>query len=233
MVETTAVNLPADGTVENDMDKDVAVAAVTVPTAPLLNTTVLSPAVVLKPVPLMVMVVVPNAMFVALWVTTGRTTATCTAVPLFCELVVTEAVKLPATVGLVENVTVRLVVVAPVTVPTAPLLNVTELFAATELKPTPLITTVFAVIDWAVVDGLTVGTIVATWTAAPLVRLLVVTMAVRLPTLVGRVVKISVREVAVADVTRATAPFDNRTVLLAAMVSKPKPLMVRALDAAP
>lgn len=146
---------------------------------------------------------------------------------------VTDAVKLPAIVGLVEKVTVRLVVVAPVTVPTAPLLNVTELFAATELKPTPLITKVFAVIDWAVVDGLTVGTIVATWTAAPFVRLLVVTMAVRLPTLVGRVVRISVKEVAVAAVTRATAPFDKRTVLLAAMVSKPKPLIVRALDAAP
>jgi len=157
-----AVNLPAVGTVEKEIDKLVAVADVTVPTAPLLNTTVLSPAVVLKPVPAIVMVVAPNAKLEELCVTTGRTTATCTAVPLLCEFVVTEAVKLPATVGLVLKVTVSLVVVALVTVPTAPLLKVTVLLPATALKPTPLITTLFAVMVCAVVEAVTVGTTVAT-----------------------------------------------------------------------
>lgn len=75
---------------------------------------------------------------------------------------VTTAVKLPATVGLVLKVTVKLVVVAEVTVPTAPLLKVTVLLPATELKPTPVITTVLAVMACAVVALLTVGTTVAT-----------------------------------------------------------------------
>lgn len=75
---------------------------------------------------------------------------------------VTEAVRLPATVGFVLKVTVKLVVVAEVTVPTAPLLKVTVLLAATELNPTPVITTVLAVIAWAVVALFTVGTTVAT-----------------------------------------------------------------------
>ena len=61
---------------ENDIDNEVAVADVTVPTAPLLKTTVFSLAVVLKPVPAMVIVVAPSAKLVELCVTTGRTTAT-------------------------------------------------------------------------------------------------------------------------------------------------------------
>ncbi len=52
---------------------------------------------------------------------------------------VTTAVRLPAVVGLVENVTVSAVEVAAVTVPTAPLLNVTVLLAAVGSKPKPLI----------------------------------------------------------------------------------------------
>ncbi len=140
-----AVKLPAVGTVVNEMDKAVAVAELTVPTAPLLNVTVLSAAVVLKPDPLMVIVVAPSARLATLEVTTGRTTATCTAAPLLCVLVVTEAVRLPATVGLVPKVTVKLVADALVTVPTAPLLNVTVLFAAVVLNPKPVMTTVLAV----------------------------------------------------------------------------------------
>lgn len=70
--------------------------------------------------------------------------------------------RLPATVGLVLKVTVKLVVVAAVTVPTAPLLKVTVLLPATALNPTPVMTTVFAVIAWAVVELFTVGTTVAT-----------------------------------------------------------------------
>ena len=45
-------------------------------------------------------------------VTTGVTVATCTAVPLLILSVVTTAVRLPAVVGLVENVTVSEVAVA-------------------------------------------------------------------------------------------------------------------------
>lgn len=45
-------------------------------------------------------------------------------------MLVTIAVRLPADVGLVPNVTVSEVDVAAVTVPTAPLLNVTVLSAA-------------------------------------------------------------------------------------------------------
>lgn len=60
-------------------------------------------------------------------------------------LVVTDAVRLPATVGLVPKVTVKRVVDALVTVPVAPLLNVTVLLPAVELKPNPEMTTVFAV----------------------------------------------------------------------------------------
>lgn len=62
---------------------------------------------------------------------------------------------------------------------------------------------------------------------------MVVTIAVKLPTLVGRVDNTRVKDVVVAEETRATAPFDKRTVLFAAIVSKPKPLMVNAVDDAP
>ncbi len=127
------------------IESEVDVAEVTVPTAPLLKTTVFSAAVVLKPEPAIVMVVALMAKFAVLAVTTGRTDATCTAVPLLWLLVVTDAVRLPATVGLVEKVTVKLVPVAVVTVPTAPLLNVTVLLPAVELKPKPVMVTVLAV----------------------------------------------------------------------------------------
>lgn len=113
--------------VENDTVNEVAVAAVTLPIAPLLNTTVLLPAVGLKPKPLMVIVVALAARFAVLVVTTGTTVATWTPVPLLTLLLETEAVKLPADVGLVLRVTVKLFPVPPVTVPTAPLLNVTVL----------------------------------------------------------------------------------------------------------
>lgn len=51
-------------------------------------------------------------------------------------LTATCAVKLPA-LGLVEYETVNMVLVALVTVPTAPLLNVTTLLAAVVSKPKP------------------------------------------------------------------------------------------------
>ena len=77
MVVTTAVKLPAVvGRVENVTVSEVNVAAVTVPTAPLLNTTVLLAAVGSKPKPLMVMVVRLAPQDVVLLVTTGVTVAT-------------------------------------------------------------------------------------------------------------------------------------------------------------
>ena len=53
------------------------------------------------------------------------------------EFVVTVAVRLPAVVGRVENVTVRVVSVAAVTVPTAPLLKTTVLREATGSNANP------------------------------------------------------------------------------------------------
>ena len=74
---TTAVKLPAVcGLVENVTISEVAVAVVTVPTAPLLNTTVLLPATVANPKPLIVTVVALIARLEVLLVTTGITVAT-------------------------------------------------------------------------------------------------------------------------------------------------------------
>ena len=86
---TTAVRLPAVGFVENVTVSEVAVAAVTVPTAPSLKTTVLLPGVVSKPEPLMVIVVALAARLAVLTVTAGATVATCTAAPLLTPSVVT------------------------------------------------------------------------------------------------------------------------------------------------
>lgn len=72
MVVTIAVKLPtAEGAVERATVKEVAVAAVTVPTALLLNTTVLLPAVVLNPKPVIVTVVPLIAKLVVVFETTG------------------------------------------------------------------------------------------------------------------------------------------------------------------
>src|SRR5881397_2722114 len=102
-----AVKLPAvAGLVENVTVSEVAVAAVTVPAAPSLKTTVLLAAVVSKPVPVMVSVEALAAKLAVLLVTAGATVATWIAAPLFTPLEVTTAVKLPSAVGLVENVTV-------------------------------------------------------------------------------------------------------------------------------
>ncbi len=67
----------------------VAVAAVTVPAALLLKTSVLLPAVVLKPKPLIVNVVALAASATVRVVTTGITVATLTAEPLLTLLVLT------------------------------------------------------------------------------------------------------------------------------------------------
>ena len=54
---------------------------------------------------------------------------------------------------------------------------------------------------------------------------MVVTVALRIPAM-GLVVIETVREVAVASEMAPTAPLLNATVLLAAVVSKPEPLIV-------
>ena len=65
MVVTVAVKVPAQGCLEYVTVSAVAVAVVTVPIAPLLKTTVLLAAVVLKPLPLIVIdVALANAVLV-------------------------------------------------------------------------------------------------------------------------------------------------------------------------
>ena len=231
-VVTTAVRLPAVGGVANVTVSEVAVAAVTSPVAPPLKLTVLWAAVVSKPKPLMVMVIELTGTLAVLLVTTGATVATCTAVPLLTPSVVTTAVRLPVAVGLVPKVTVSEVAVAAVTVPTAPLLNVTVLWASVVSKPAPLMLSVLALMARLLVLLVTTGATVATCTAEPLPALSVVTTAVRLPSAVGLVDRFTVSEVAVAAETVPTAPLLNVTELWAAVVSKPKPSIVRLVELA-
>lgn len=161
MVVTVAVKLPAHGLVVYVTVNAVPVALVTLPTAPLLNTTVLLPAVVLKPLPLITIVPALASTAVVLCVAMGRTVAICTAVPLLIEFAVTTAVRLPAA-GRVEKLTVMEVAVADATVPTAPLLNTTVLLLAVVLKPKPVIVTEVAVNARFVVTAVTTGPTVAT-----------------------------------------------------------------------
>lgn len=141
-------------------------------------------------------------------------------------MVATEAVRLPAVVGLVDRVTERDVAVAVETVPAAPLLNVSTLLPAVGSKPKPLIVSVVAPADKFTVRLVTTGITVAAWTAVPLLTPLVVTTAVKLPAVAGLVENVTVSTVAVAAVTVPTALLLKTTVLLPAMVSKPKPLIV-------
>lgn len=227
LVTTIAVKLPAVlGLIENVTTSEVFVAAVTVPIALLLKATRFCAAIGLKPDPLIVTVVASADWFTVRTVTTGRAFATCTAEPLLTPFVVTTAVRPPAAAGLKENVTVRVVAVAAVTVPTAPLLNTTELLAAVGSNPKPLMTSVEAFTATCAVLVVTTGITFATSMAAPLLTLFVVTTAVKLPAASGRVENVIVSVVAVASVTVPTAPLLKTTVLFAAVVSKPKPLIV-------
>ena len=86
--------------------------------------------------------------------------ATCTAAPLLWPFVVTIAVRLVP----FDNddtpdrlVTVRLVLVADVTVPVTLLLNVTELLPAVVLKLVPVIVMLVALASRLAVDRVTVG----------------------------------------------------------------------------
>ncbi len=160
-------------------------------------------------------------------VTTGDTPAIATRLPLLNELVLTDALNTPATVGLVEKFTVSEVPDALATVPTAPLSNVTRLLAAVGSKPKPLITTEDALaaispVAFAVMAGITV----ATCTAEPLLIVSVVTIEVNEPAMVGNVDKVTMIDVGVAEVTTPAAPLLKVTTLSVAVVSKPKPAMV-------
>jgi hypothetical protein len=144
-VVTTAVKLPiVAGEVSNPTVIEVAVEEMTVPTAPLLNETVLLAAVVSKPRPAITTVAAFAARLAVLLVTTGVIAAICVPLPLFWLFVVTIAVRLPAVEGFVENETVIDVGVADVIVPTALLFNVTALLATVGSNPKPLIVTVDA-----------------------------------------------------------------------------------------
>ena len=140
---------------------------------------------------------------------------------------VTTAVRLPRD-GAVAKVMVNWVAVALVTVP-VPVLRTTVLLAAVVSNPVPAMVRVVALIARPLVLKVTVGaaTMVATWTALPLVPPKEVTTAVRLPR-DGAVAKVMVNWVAVALVT-VPVPVLRTTVLLAAVVSNPVPAMVRVV----
>lgn len=145
MVVTTAVKFPtAVGLVPNVTVSEVAVAAMTVPIAPLLKTTVLLAAIGSNANPPIARLEELMAIGVALFETDGVTRATCKAGPLDFVLVVTDAVNSPTLVGRVESETVRVVAVAAVTLPAAPLLSDTELFPGVVSNPNPLMVSVAA-----------------------------------------------------------------------------------------
>jgi len=140
LVVTIAVRLPLDvGRVDNVTVSDVDVAAVTVPTAPLLKTIVLRDGVGSKAKPVIVSTLALAARAVLLTSIDATTVATCTEFPLPTALVVTTADRPPTVVGRVESDTDSVVAVADVTVPTASLLNTTVLFPAVVSKPIPMI----------------------------------------------------------------------------------------------
>lgn len=121
-----------------------------------------------NPKPAIVIVAALARRFEVLLVTTGLTVATCTPDPLARLFVVTMAVRLPIVSGAVSNPTVIDVAVDEITVPTAPLLNVTVLLAAVVSKPSPAITTVAAFAARLAVLLVTTGVIAAIWVALPL-----------------------------------------------------------------
>ena len=143
----------------------VAVAAVSVPAAPLLSVTVLFAAVVSNPKPLMVSVALRGEISVTELVTTGSTVATCTGVPLTTPFDATIAVNTPA-LGLALSVIVREVAVDELTVPTAPLLKITVLWLGVVLKPVPAIVTVVALAARLVSLNETVGAVDVATTCA-------------------------------------------------------------------
>ena len=224
--ETTAVRLPNVGLVPKVTTRWVGEEVVTEPVAPRLNVTELLALLASKPKPLIDTVVSVVWMLAVLEVTTGMTVATCTAEPLLTEFVVTTAVKVPALVGVVPKVTVSAVLLALVTVPTAPSLKVTALFAAVGSKPKPLMVTVVALAARLVVLEVTTGVMVATCTGVPLLTPLLVMEAFKIPAMTGegRLTDRPVAEAAVGVRVPEVAPL-KVTPSLIGVGSKPKPLM--------
>ena len=151
--------------------------------------------------------------------------ATWTGLPLLMPDTVTDALREPSA-RLVNPVTVNCVAVAEVTVPVAPPMKVTMLLAGVVEKPMPLIVMLMSVSRMLAVLGVTTGMTVATWTGLPLLTPLTVTEALRGPT-TRPVNPVTVNRVAVAEVTVPLAPPLKETMLLAAVVEKPKPLIVK------
>ena len=142
-------------------------------------------------------------------------------------MVVKVAVRLPAVVGLVENVTVIDVELEVVTDPMAPLLKTSVLLLWIVSKPNPLIVTVVAFAAKLTVLLVMTGMTVATCMAVPLFTPLVVMTAVKFPAMVGFVEKETLSVFAVAAVTVPTAASLKTMVLFPAIVSKPKPWIVK------
>lgn len=228
LVVTIAFRSPAAGAVSKFTANKVDVADTTVPVAPESNTTVLLPAVVSKPKPtIKICDALALSIEPTLAVTTGETPVTCTAEPLLMVLVLTDAFSAPASDGLLTKVTVNEVDEAAVTLPVAPLSNVTVLLPGVGSNPKPLIVMVFALavispVGFAVTAGITV----ATCTGAPLTIESVVTTDVKVPAIVGSVDKVTINVVGVAEVTVPAAPLLKVITLSVAVVSNPKPAIV-------
>ena len=125
-----------------------------------------TPVAPVKSVPIMVMLVPPatGPLVGEILVTVGAATmlATCTALPLVPPKDVTTAVRLPVGFGGFVKFTINCVVVAEVTLPTAPLLNVTVFILAVGTKFVPVIVKVVALIAIPPVFWVTVGVETAT-----------------------------------------------------------------------
>jgi len=141
----------------------------------------------------------------------------------------TTAVRLPVAVGCVVNVTVNeFAEVTKVTVPKAPLLKATVLLLAVDEKFVPVIVIVEALMARFVVLGVTVGaaTMVATWVVL-LIPPKDATTALRMPVVLGCVVRFTVNWVDVAEVIAPEAPLLKVNVLLLGVVSNPDPLIIK------
>ena len=95
------------------------------------------------------------------------------------------------------------------------------------LNPRPVIVTPLALAAKPVVLAVTEGMTEPTITAAPLETPFVTTIAERSPIEVGRVVRVMVKDDAVAAVIDPTAPLLNVTELFAIVVSYPLPMIVK------
>ena len=124
--------------------------------------------------------------------------------------------------------TVSEVVVADVTVPTAPLSKTTVLFAAIGSKLVPVIVSVVAVAAMLVAVTVTVGETLAIAVAA-LLNPPVVTTTDKGPPTSGNAASVTLSDVEVAAVIIPTAPWLKAMELFVIVESKPKPAIVSVL----